>query len=132
MRTALLITAVVSLFVIGAPVAPDARGAAPDALCIPIQVSPSTIVLDSQGTWVTVHADIAYCLVDTLSVTLDGIPVKFTKADDRGELVAKFIDDEVKEELSPGTVELTLRGTMLDGTPFVGTDTVRVITGGKD
>jgi hypothetical protein len=40
---------------------------------VPIVVSPSTINLESEGVWVTVHAEIPAAIVDGLTVTLDGI-----------------------------------------------------------
>jgi len=94
---------------------------------VTIVASPSTINLDSQGEWVTIHADIAYSLVAGISVTLNGIAVDFTKADNRGELVAKFAVDGVKDIVEPGTAELTLFGLTKLGTPFTGSDTVRVV-----
>ena len=94
---------------------------------IPIVISPNTINLESEGVWVTVHAEIPYSVVVRVSVTLDGIPVKVTKADARGELVAKFCVDDVKAIVQPGTAELTLRGVTETGVEFTGTDTITVI-----
>jgi len=110
-------------------VGPFAR-ADTDALTVDIVVSPSNIVLSSEGVWVTVHAEIAYSAVYGAGVTLDGVPVSVTKADSRGEFVAKFDLDAVREKLEPGVVTLTLRGTTASGETFVGSDTVRVTAGG--
>jgi len=104
-----------------------AAAARADDLTVPIVVSPSTINLRAAGTWVTVHAEIAYSAVDTATVKLDGIDVKTTFADNRGELVAKFLVGDVRGIVAPGTAELTLCGTTKDGVPFSGTDEVRVI-----
>lgn len=93
----------------------------------PIMISPNTINLDSEGVWVTVHAEIPYSIVLGASVTLDGIPVEVTKADARGELVAKFCVDDVRDIVEPGTVELTLVGLTETGEEFTGTDTIKVI-----
>jgi hypothetical protein len=98
------------------------------ALCVPIQVSPNVLNLESEGVWVTVHAEIGYSLVDGVTVTLNGVPVEVTKADNRGELVAKFLIDDVKGIVSPGMVELVLAGSTTSGEPFYGVDTVRVIS----
>ena len=65
-------------------------------LTVPIVISPSTINLQAAGTWVTVHAEIDYSDVVGASVTLDGIPVKATFADNRGDLVAKFLVGDVR------------------------------------
>jgi hypothetical protein len=78
--------------------------------------------------WVTVHADISYSSVSSLSVTLNGVPVTYTKSDARGDLVAKFVDESIKGIVAPGNVQLTLSGTTKSGDSFSGTDTVRVVT----
>jgi hypothetical protein len=97
-------------------------------LIVPIVISPSTINLQSEGTWVTVHAEIDYSDVVGATVTLDGITVKSTFADNRGELVAKFAVGDVRAIVQPGSVELTLAGATRDGGTFSGTDMVRVIS----
>ena len=94
---------------------------------VPIVISPSTINLESEGTWVTVHAEIDYSDVVGATVTLDGISVKATFADNRGDLVAKFAVGDVRGIVKPGMAQLTLSGTTRDGGTFSGTDTVRVI-----
>lgn len=97
-------------------------------LTVPIVISPSTINLESAGTWVTVHAEIPYSQVASASVTLDGIPVKVTFADNRGDLVAKFAVGDVRGIVQPGPAELTLSGLTRDGGTFAGTDMVKVIS----
>jgi hypothetical protein len=97
-------------------------------LIVPIVVAPSTINLQAAGEWVTVHAEIDYSDVEAASVTLNGIPVKATFADSRGELVAKFVVGAVRGIVEPGTAELTLSGTTRDGGTFSGTDTVKVVS----
>lgn len=97
---------------------------------VDIQVSPSTINLAYQGTVVTVHAEIPYAGVVTASLELNGVEVWWTKADARGELVAKFDVDRVKDIVSPPSAELKLIGVVNTSTgqvPFSGTDTVKVI-----
>jgi len=91
---------------------------------ITIKVTPRVLVLDSEGTLVTVHTDIAYYAVDTASLTLNGIPIAWTKADARGNLVAKFNQDDVKDIVAPPSVALELSGTTTDGTSFSGTDMI--------
>jgi hypothetical protein len=97
-------------------------------LIVPIVISPSTINLRAAGEWVTVHAEIDYSDVQAASVTLNGIPVKATFADSRGELVAKFLVGDVRGIVQPGTADLTLSGTSRDGGTFSGTDSVKVIS----
>lgn len=111
------------------------------ALCqtVGIAIAPSTINLNSQTECVTVHADIPYNVVVGESVTLDGLPATGTFADDCGDLVAKFDVAKVKALLADrlgdekeATVSMTLDGTTTLGSPFSGTDTVRVVNvGGK-
>lgn len=95
---------------------------------VTIVISPSTLNLESSGIWVTVHAEIPYSNVVGASVTLDGIPVEVTFADNRGELVAKFCIDDVKDSVRLGEVRLTLVGDKTDGSSFFGTDLVKVIS----
>ncbi len=97
------------------------------ASAVDIMVSPSTLYLESEGTWVTVHADIPYGAVVSASVELNGIAVDWTKADNQGDLVAKFELDTVKGIVAPPSATLTLSGTTIDGSTFSGTDTVKVV-----
>jgi hypothetical protein len=124
--TGITVVALVGLLALALSARAETEPAAVD-----IVVSPSSVFLDSQGTWVTVHAEIAYSAVVGATVTLDGIPVVFTKADNRGEFVAKFDLDQVKSRLEPGTVTLTLFGETKDGGTFVGSDEITVRDGGR-
>ena len=92
-----------------------------------IAVSPSTLVMGSQGVWVTVHADIPYRIVDAATVTLNGVPVTATFADSQGELVAKFKIDAIKGTVTPPSAVVELSAHTFDGDEFVGTDTIRVL-----
>jgi hypothetical protein len=124
MKKLLLTSLAVTAFFVGLWVC---HAAEEDTLVVPIQVSPSTLNLESQGTWVTIHAEIPYSWVVGVSVTLNGLPVDVTKADNRGELVAKFNLDDVKDMVSPGIVELTLLGVTKDGETFTGSEDVTVV-----
>ena len=94
---------------------------------IVVKISPHTLLLgaDQSGS-VVVHADIAYSQVDSSTVTLEGIAVRWTKADLRGELVAYFDETAMKAIVEPPNATLTLAGVTRDGTPFSGSDTVQV------
>ena len=93
-----------------------------------ITVSPHTLVLSSKSTaWVTVHTDLPYGSVASASVTLDGIPISWSKSDAQGYFVAKFQIGEVKGIATPPSVALTLAGILKDGQTFSGTDVVTVI-----
>ena len=64
--------------------------------------------------------------VDRSTLELNGLAVAWTKADSRGNLVAKFDIDAVKAIVEPGEATLTLTGAMLDGEPFAASDTISV------
>lgn len=93
-----------------------------------VTVSPSTIVLGcDKGSMVTVHTDIALSAVDRTSVELNGVPAAYTKSDNCGNLVAKFNQEDIEAIVAPPDATLVLTGMTIDGFPFSGADTVRVI-----
>jgi len=98
---------------------------------ISITVSPSVLNLQNNGQVVTVHTDIAYGTVEASSVTLDGIPINSWKADNKGNFVAKFLIDEVKnlyrDKILPVKAELILSGITNTGVLFSGIDEITVI-----
>ncbi|HNS17154.1 MAG TPA: hypothetical protein PKH94_09835 [Bacteroidales bacterium] len=97
---------------------------------IDIQVSPSTLNLQNQGEWVTVHTDIAYGLVLESSVTLNGIAIEWSKVDNQGNFVAKFVIGSIIgiPGLNIGDYNtLTLEGVKTIGGTFTGSDEVMVI-----
>jgi len=98
----------------------------PQVIDVAIRIAPGTLALDSEGEWVTVHANIAYGAVATSSLSLSGIPVRWTKADSRGNLVAKFALADVKAIVAPPTATLVLEGMTKDGVAFAGSATVAV------
>ncbi len=91
-----------------------------------VKVSPNTIVIASDSSWATVHTNIACSSVDTSTVTLDGVPVAWTKSDLRGNLVAKFVQADIKAIIAPPEATLELPGFTDGGEPFTGSDTVAV------
>ena len=99
---------------------------ATSASVINIKVSPNTIVLKSVGEWVTVHTDIALSLVDTSTLSLNGVEVAWTKADAKGYLVAKFTQASIKAIVESPEATLQLRGFTKGGVEFTGSDTVGV------
>lgn len=92
-----------------------------------VAVSPQTLLLGEEQSSVVVHTAIPLSAVDTSSLTLNGIPVVWTKADARGELVAFFDEAAVKAVVAPPSAVLTLSGTRKDGSSFSGSDEVRVV-----
>ena len=91
-----------------------------------ITVSPNTLVLSSPDTIVTVHSNIPYASVNTVSLTLNGIPAIFTKADACGDLVVKFGRADVQGIVVPGIATLTLSGELKDSSPFEASDDITV------
>jgi hypothetical protein len=114
----------VCLTVIGTGLVMANKASDGDGFCI--TVSPNTLVLSSEDTIVTVHSNIPYGIVNTVSLTLDGIPATFTKADACGDLVVRFNRADVKGIVTPGTATLTLSGELDDGTPFAASDDITV------
>ena len=95
-----------------------------------IDIAPKVLNLQSNGTVVTVHTDIAYTLVDVYTVYLNGIAIHSWKADNRGNFVAKFFMDEVKS-LDGLVIDdyntLQIVGLTEDGEPFAGEQDIKVI-----
>src|SRR5690554_2609187 len=100
-----------------------------DPLVIEIQVAPATLNLGNQGTWVTVHTDIAYADVTAASVTLNGVAIDWSKSDNQGNFVAKFIIRDVKNlPLKIGEYNtLILCGLTTNGEAFSGSAEVKVV-----
>lgn len=93
-----------------------------------VAVSPQTLILSlDQGGAVTVHTLIRLSAVDTASLTLIGVPATAAWADSRGNLVARFNEADIEALVAPPSAVLTLEGMLKDGTPFAGSDEVRVI-----
>ncbi|MGB2821622.1 MAG: hypothetical protein WBF17_11615 [Phycisphaerae bacterium] len=97
-----------------------------DADGVQIVVAPNTLVLSAPGAWVSVHTNLPFGSVDRSTLELNGLAVAWTKADSRGNLVAKFDIDAVKAIVEPDEATLTLTGAMLDGEPFAASDTISV------
>jgi hypothetical protein len=109
-----------------------AAGGLADAqsLAVDVTISPSTIVLGAPGEWITAHTDIPFALVDCSTVALNGVAVVVTKADARGDLVAKFRRAEIEAIVAPPEAVLLLTGTTKQGECFAGSDMVVVVEQG--
>lgn len=121
---------VVGVFACGGALLSGA-GAFAESSAIDVQVAPGTILIGAeQANQITVHAAIAYSVVDSESIDLNGVAPVSTWADDRGELVARFspVDVEALPEVQAlGDVVLTLTGLTDAGDVFSGSDVVRVV-----
>ena len=97
---------------------------------IQIDVAPNVLNIQSEGVIVTVHTDIAYSAVEGATVYLNGVAIKYWKADARGNFVAKFDMDEIKT-LDGLIIDdyntLVLNGYTTDGDTFIGEQDIRVI-----
>jgi hypothetical protein len=124
MRKSYVVTAVVLMIVVCSGLVMANKASDGEGFCITI--SPKTLFLGSEDTIVTVHSNIPYSTVDTVSLTLNGIPAQFTKADACGDLVVKFSRADVKDIVEPGFAVLTLSGAFKDGSLFEASDTITV------
>ena len=104
-----------------------------EEILITIDIAPATLNIQSNGKVVTVHTDIAYSDVDVYSVYLGGVYIDSSKADDRGNFVAKFLIDEIKtlDGLVIGDYNtLTFIAVTTDGMALSGASVVMVIDSG--
>jgi len=107
-------------------------GFSPAPVEINIDVAPNVLNIQSEGTVVTVHTDIAYSAVEGASVELNGIIIAWWKSDSRGQFVAKFNMTEVETlvnagVLDEGEITLTLAGETKLGVEFSGSQDISVI-----
>jgi len=106
-----------------------------DELEIEIDIAPNVLNIQSSGTVVTVHTDIAYWMVEAFTLTLEGLEISSWKADNQGNFVAKFLMAEVKalKDLEIGDYnEFELSGWTKDretedGVEFFGTQKILII-----
>ncbi len=96
---------------------------------IEIDVSPNVLNIQSQGTVVTVHTDIGFSAVVGSSVLLNDVEIQSWKADNRGNFVAKFFMDAIKDlPLDIGYYNtLKLKGVDTGGRLFEGEQEIKVI-----
>jgi len=124
MKKSYLIAAVILMVAVGSTLVMANKDNEGYGFCITI--TPKTLFLGSEDTIVSVHSNIPYSSVDTVTLTLDGIPATFTKADACGDLVVKFSRADVKDIVEPGLATLTLAGDLKNGLPFEAFDTITV------
>ena len=109
-----------------------------------IDVDPDTLNLKSKGKWITVCIELPegyeVSNIDVSRISLNGEvpaeanPFEIGDHDEDGiaDLMVKFDRSALQQVIEVGDeVELTVAGLLVDGTPFEGIDTVRVIEQGK-
>ena len=101
-----------------------------------IRITPRTLNLKSRGRWISCKVwlpeDVQAADIDVDSILLEDTvgPAWAKLIEDDQILLSKFLRAEVQEILEPGMVELILTGELVDGTKFVGSDTIKVIKRG--
>jgi len=111
------------------------------SLLASVDIDPDTMNLKSNGRWVTCYIQLpeGYDVtdIDVSTILLNGIvhaqekPIKIGdhNGDGFSDLMVKFDRSQVQNQLTPGTdVRIMVSGSLVDGTPFEGFDTIRVIS----
>ena len=101
MVVALCILCLTSALFVGSALSSEGCQYAAATETVDIKISPNTIILGSDVVWITVHTNIPLSKVDCSTLTLNDIPVAWTKADAKGNLVAKFNYEKVEEIVEP-------------------------------
>jgi len=109
-----------------------------------IDIDPDTLNLKSKGKWITCYIELPegyeVSNIDVSTIRLNDIvpaeskPTEIGDHDDDGvpDLMVKFNRADVQEILEVGDeVEITVTGKLIDGLPFDGKDTIKVIDKGN-
>jgi len=112
----------------------------PPPIQVDIDIKPETLNLKSRGRWITAFITLPEGLTGDIDVTTVQLVYEDLnlKADwgavQKGVFMAKFdraelIDSLPEDNFSEATLEVT--GKLTDGTPFEGTDSVKIVANGK-
>ena len=85
--------------------------------------------LQSEGQVVTIHTSLAYGSVVASSVTMNGVTISSSKADNQGQFVAKFVMEAIKGlPLKIGESNtLRIEGRTTTGASFWGSKAILVV-----
>jgi hypothetical protein len=102
-----------------------------------IDIDPDTLNLKSKGRWITCYITLNDPY-DVNDIDISTIIIENTIPAEWGDvqndtLMVKFDRSEVEDYIGvpQESIELTITGELMDGTPFEGSDTIRVIDPGK-
>ena len=97
-----------------------------------IDVAPSILNLANAGKWVTVHTDIPYSVLVSATITLNGVEIKWSKADNQGNFVAKFVIGDIKNlPLKLNEYNTLTMTCVTNNVVYVGSQDVKVISARK-
>lgn len=96
-----------------------------------ITVSPNVVVLGSANTQLTIHSTIQASDVvnDSVVLYIDGsgpFAPSGLFVDDRGNIVVRFMLDDLRGALAPTSAVFNLRGQLTNGNALDATDTITV------
>ena len=121
----------------GAPASPTSADSttaastlpAASAIEITIDVAPNVLNIQSAGSVVTVHTNLAYGSVTASSVVMNGVTISSWKADNQGNFVAKFLMEAIKDlPLKIGDYNtLRIEGQTTKGSSFWGSQAILVV-----
>ena len=104
-----------------------------------IDIEPDTLNLKSKGKWITAYIELpdgydvnnidvsTVMLEDQVQTEARPTEIGDYDNDDIADLMVKFDRQKLISLLEVGDAELTVAGELCDGTPFEGSDTIRVI-----
>ncbi|UCE38497.1 MAG: SBBP repeat-containing protein [Thermoplasmata archaeon] len=100
-----------------------------------VDIDPNTLNLKSKGRWITCYIDLPGYDVNEIDISTiileDTIPAEWGDIQN-DTLMVKFDRSEVEDFIGAPfeSIELTVTGELYDGTPFAGSDIIRVIEPG--